>query len=167
MAQVAEEAEVATATVYRHFTSVDEILSEYRLGVGLRLLEFSQRQSGRGVALLHRVCQEWIRLVVEHGSAMIHTRSDQGYLGRLRGGSRHLTVQAAALAHPVGEACRELGFPDAGDEALFLWNLFFDPREIVDVLTSLGLSQAATSEQLLRTYLSALKTWARHKGNLC
>lgn len=123
MTDVAREAEVSPATAYRQFASVEEILTQFRYDVGEMLLEFSVQQRATGVELLRIVSAEWIRLVVQHGSAMVHTRSPEGYLRRLREGAGYLTVQARALQRPIQEAVAELGLPDLGDEAMFFWNI--------------------------------------------
>ncbi len=160
MVDVAERAEVATATAYRHFGSVDEILAEYRFDVGLRLLEYSRRSELTGVALLTDVSREWVRLVVKHGGAMVHTRSDIGYLERLRSGARYLTVQADALQRPIAEAAAELALADPGDEGMFLWNILFDPREIFDLLGTVGLTEEQVTTRLVGAFCGALAGWA-------
>ncbi|WP_328609210.1 TetR family transcriptional regulator [Amycolatopsis sp. NBC_00345] len=159
MADVAERAEVAAATAYRHFGSVEEILAEYRFDVGLRLLTFSQRAESHGITLLDEVSREWVRLVVKHGRAMVHTRSGEGYLARLRSGAHYLTVQADALARPIAEAAEELGLPAPGDEGHFLWNILFDPREIFDLKDTVGLSEAQLSRRLVAAYCGSLRGW--------
>jgi AcrR family transcriptional regulator len=159
MADVAERAEVSTATAYRHFSSVDEILAEYRFEVGMRLLEFSHRCELTGIEFLSAVSGEWVRLVVIHGGAMIHTRSDQGYLARLRSGAPYLTVQADALARPIAEAAKAMGVEDPGDEGMFLWNILFDPREVFDLLNTVGLSESQTTTKLVAAFCGALREW--------
>ena len=159
MADVAVRAEVSTATAYRHFGSVDDILAEYRFDVGLKLLEFSYRCESSGIELLSAVSREWVRLVVQHGGAMVHTRSDQGYLARLRSGARYLTVQADALARPIREAAASLDVKDPGDEAMFLWNILFDPREIFDLLNTVGLDEDETATKLVAAFCGALREW--------
>jgi len=159
MADVAERAEVAAATAYRHFGSVEDILAEYRFDVGLRLLKFSQKAESLGVALLADVSAEWVRLVVKHGRAMVHTRSDEGYLARLRSGAHYLTVQAEALTRPIAEAATELGLANPGDEGHFLWNILFDPREIFDLLDTVGLTEAQVSRRLVAAYCGSLRGW--------
>ena len=166
MVDVAERAEVATATAYRHFSSVDEILAEYRFDVGLRLLEFSQKCDSTGVALLTDVSREWVRLVVKHGGAMVHTRSDVGYLERLRSGARYLTVQADALQRPIAEAATELRLSDPGDEGMFLWNILFDPREVFDLLRTVGLSEERVAARLVGAFCGAIAGWQRVQDDL-
>jgi AcrR family transcriptional regulator len=163
MSDIAERSEVSTATAYRHFGSVDDILAEFRYEVGLRLLRFSQRQQSHGLELLAAVSREWIRLVVKHGGAMVHTRSDEGYLARLRAGARYLTIQADALAGPIAEASVELGVPDPGDEGLFLWNIVFDPREIFDLMATLALSEKQVGEALVSAFTGAVAGWSKHR----
>ncbi len=160
MAEIAERADVSSATAYRHFGSVDEILAEFRFGVGLRLREFSERQTAGGVALLEAVSLRWVALVVKHGDAMVHTRSEIGYLQRLRGGARYLTVQADALRRPIAEAARELGVPDPGDQGMFLWNILFDPREIFDLIATVGLTEEQVGHRLVAAFCGALQRWA-------
>jgi AcrR family transcriptional regulator len=159
MVDVAERAEVAPATAYRHFSSVDEILAEYRFDVGLRLMEFSQKCESSGVALLTAVSGEWVRLVVKHGGAMVHTRSDVGYLERLRSGARYLRVQADALERPIAEAAAELRLSDPGEEGMFLWNILFDPREIFDLLRTVGLSEEQVARRLVGAFCGAIAGW--------
>ena len=159
MADVAERAEVSTATAYRHFGSVDEILAQFRYDVGVRLLEFVRTEESTGLALLAAVSAHWVTLVVKHGGAMVHTRSDEGYLARLRTGAPYLTIQADALLGPIASAAAELGVADPGDEGLFLWNILFDPREIFDLLGTVGLTHQQVSTRLFTTFCGAMAGW--------
>lgn len=164
MADVAERAEVSPATAYRHFGSVDEILAQFRFDVGERLLTFSQKSEEHGLAKLEAVCRYWVGLVVKHGGAMVHTRSEQGYLERLRASTQYLTVQGDALLPPIAEAADELGIDDPADEALFLWNIMFDPREIFDLLNTVGLSEDQASRRLFSAFCGAMVGWASDKS---
>jgi AcrR family transcriptional regulator len=160
MQDVAEKAEVSTATAYRHFGSVDDALAEFRYGVGETLREFSLARDEQGVALLEVVSRRWIELVMKHGRAMVHTRSDQGYLKRLRAGARYLTVQADALERPIREAVSEQNIPDPGDLGLYFWNSLFDPREIFDLHETVGLPADEIAQRLVATLLGSLRGWA-------
>ncbi|MFP5020751.1 TetR/AcrR family transcriptional regulator [Pseudonocardia phyllosphaerae] len=159
MTEVAERAEVAVATAYRHFASVDDILAVYRFDVGLRLLTFSRRSDLTGLRLLEAVCAEWVRLVVVHGRSMVHTRSAEGYLARLRAGARHIAVQVEAVQQPIAAAAAELGLPEPGEQGAFLWNILFDPREIFDLLDTVGLTQAQVSRRLFAAFCGSLRGW--------
>jgi AcrR family transcriptional regulator len=159
MSDIAREAEISPATAYRHFASVEEVLIAYRYGIGERLKEFSDEQKSSGVTLLRDVDRRWVELVGEHGWSMVHTRSPEGYLARLRSGAEYLTVQADALERPLREAIEELGLPAIGDEAMFLWNILFDPREILDVINTIGLSEKKAADRLTDTFLGAVGGW--------
>ncbi|BCW84052.1 TetR/AcrR family transcriptional regulator [Paenarthrobacter ureafaciens] len=161
MTDVAKHAEISTATAYRHFASVEDILAEYRFGVGEKLRDFSLKQQElTGVELLTVVSRKWVDLVTRHGGAMLYTRSGEGYLARLRSGAFYLTVQADALERPLREACEELGLPPIGDEAMFLWNILFDPREILDLINTVGLSKDQATRRLIAALRGALTGWA-------
>lgn len=165
MTDVAKHAEISTATAYRHFASVEDILAEYRFGVGEKLRDYSlKQQEASGVELLTMVSRKWVDLVIRHGGAMLYTRSGEGYLARLRSGAFYLTVQADALERPLREACEELGLPAIGDEAMFLWNILFDPREILDLINTVGLTKDQTTARLIAALKGALSGWSEDRG---
>ncbi|PRB41059.1 TetR family transcriptional regulator [Arthrobacter sp. MYb23] len=164
MTDVAKHAEISTATAYRHFASVEDILAEYRFGVGEKLRDYSlKQQEMSGVELLTAVSRKWVDLVTRHGGAMLYTRSGEGYLARLRTGAYYLTVQADALERPLREAVEELGLPTIGDEAMFLWNILFDPREILDLINTVGLSKDQVTARLISALKGALKGWSEDR----
>ncbi len=161
MTDVAKHAEISTATAYRHFASVEDILAEYRFGVGEKLRDYSlKQQEVSGVELLAAVSRKWVDLVTRHGGAMLYTRSGEGYLARLRQGAYYLTVQADALERPLRESCEELGLEPLGDEALFLWNILFDPREILDLINTIGLTKDQASRRLVEALKGAMIGWS-------
>ena len=160
MTDVAKQADISSATAYRHFNSVEEILAEYRYGVGEKLRDFSLKQESSGLVLLEAVSRKWVDLVVRHGGAMLYTRSGEGYLARLRQGTHYIQVQADALERPLREACEELGLPPLGDEAMFLWNILFDPREIFDLIKTVGLTKEQASARLVAALTGALRGWS-------
>jgi AcrR family transcriptional regulator len=163
MVDIARAAEVSTATAYRQFTSVEEVLSAFRYSVGLELREYAVTLTGPGSERLLAVSRRWVDLVVEHGRAMVGHRSPQGYLERLRAGVEYLTVQADALADPLTETVAQMGLRALGDEALFLWNMLFDPREILDLVDTAGLTPVQTADRLTATLRGALAGWAEHR----
>ncbi|MFF2840616.1 TetR/AcrR family transcriptional regulator [Paenarthrobacter sp. NPDC057981] len=165
MTDVAKQAEISTATAYRHFASVEDILAEYRFGVGEKLRDYSlKQQEASGVELLTMVSRKWVDLVTRHGGAMLYTRSGEGYLARLRSGAYYLTVQADALERPLREAVEELGLPAVGDEAMFLWNILFDPREILDLINTVGLTKDQATVRLISALKGALAGWSEDRA---
>ena len=160
MVDIARAAQVSTATAYRQFTSVEEVLSAFRYSVGLELREYAATVTGSGDERLQAVSRRWVELVVEHGRAMVGHRSPQGYLQRLRAGVEYLTVQADALAEPLAATIADLELPALGDEALFLWNILFDPREILDLVDTVRLTPPQAADRLTATLRGALIGWA-------
>lgn len=127
LTEIAKRAEVSTATAYRHFSSVEDVLHAFRAQVGSELRDFSAAQTTRGMQRLEAVSRHWVSLVLEHGGAMAQMRSHRGYLERLRENTGYLAPQAEALTEPLRQTTEDLGLGDLGDEALFLWNALFDP----------------------------------------
>jgi hypothetical protein len=72
---------------------------------------------------------------------------------------RHLTPQAEALTEPLRQTTEELGLPDLGDEALYLWNALFDPRDILDLIKS-GRTEDEAATRLVTALRGALIGWA-------
>src|SRR5689334_5309604 len=70
MPAIAARAEIAVATAYRYFSSVDEVLLAYTTGVLADLRDFSLGVEATGSALFEQVLGRWIELVREHGPAM-------------------------------------------------------------------------------------------------
>lgn len=161
MSDIAERAEVSAATAYRHFSSVADLFAAYRTEVGEQLLAYSRALPDEGRRWLHLVCREWVRLVLAHGGVMVRTRSDDGYLRRLRSGAGYLSAQAEALRGPVGSAALECGIADPGDVGLFLWNILFDPREVFDLRDTEHLDAEQITERLVGAFMGALHGW-RH-----
>lgn len=160
MRQLASEAQVSPATVYRYYGSIEGVVEAFRSSVISEVVEFSAASTETGIRLLEDVCLQWVDLVIRDGRAMSHSRSRQGYLARLRNGAPDLNLQEAAMHRPLVEACKELGIAIPDEEALFLWNQIFDPRDVLDLMSSLELSRTTVSGRLVRTLLGALRGWA-------
>lgn len=164
MTEIAHEAGVSVATAYRQFASVEEVLNTYRQDVGQLLLEFSERQQGSGVQRLESISRYWIKLVRERGAAMVPMRNRRGYLARLWEGADYLLVQANAVRPALRDALQEQSLPDIGDKAVFLWNILFDPREIFDLIDTVGLSEQQVGSQLMAVLLGGLRGFAEGQG---
>lgn len=160
MTEIAAEAGVSVATAYRQFASVEEVLNTYRHDVGQLLLDYSLQQSAGGLQKLENVSRYWIKLVRERGAAMVPMRNRRGYLERLWEGADYLLVQANAVRPALRESMEEMDLPDIGDKAVFLWNILFDPREIFDLLNTVGLSEKQVGTQLMSVLVGGLRGFA-------
>ncbi|WP_433479296.1 TetR/AcrR family transcriptional regulator [Spirillospora sp. CA-142024] len=160
LTQIAKEANIAPATAYRYFGSLDGLVTAFRVEVNRELMAFSEDCDAEGLDLLAAVCRRWVDLVDEHGHAMAQVRSREGYLTRLRAAVPDIASQAAAMRRPLAEAGRALGVPDAGDEALHLWNVLYDPRDILDLRATLGLSIDELAARLFSVLCAALTAWS-------
>jgi AcrR family transcriptional regulator len=160
MRKLASEAEVSPATVYRYYGSIEGVVEAFRSSVISDVVDFSEASDEVGVRLLEAVCLRWVDLVIKDGRAMSHSRSREGYLARLHKGSPDVKMQEAAMARPLAAACAELQITVNGDEALFLWNQIFDPRDVLDLIDSLDLSRTSVCKRLMAVLLGALRSWA-------
>ncbi len=114
LADIAKQAEVSTATAYRHFSSIQEILHAFRSQVGSELCEFSARQTTTGMVKLEAVSRYWVSLVLEHGGAMAQMRSHRGYLERLREGTGYLAPRPRRSPSHCGRPPRNSGWAISG-----------------------------------------------------
>jgi AcrR family transcriptional regulator len=163
LADIAKQAEVSVATAYRHFDSVDEALSAYRRDIGFRFRDFSVARQESGLPLMEAVSAFWVDLVLEDGAALVHRRSQEGFLARYRVRKPYMSGQIDALARPLREVVSVLGLadvPDIEDEAAFLWNILFDPREIFDLHETLRLAAPQITRRLFAAFRGALAGWA-------
>lgn len=160
LTEIAAEAGVSVATAYRQFTSVEEVLNAYRQEVGQLLLDYSIEQRCNGLEKIEKVSRYWVKLVRERGAAMVPMRNRRGYLERLWEGAEYLQVQADALRPALRESMDELDLPDIGDKAIFLWNILFDPREIFDLLNTVGLTEKQVGTQLMAVLIGGLRGFA-------
>ncbi|WP_433185578.1 TetR/AcrR family transcriptional regulator [Actinoallomurus sp. CA-150999] len=163
LTQIAKKANIAPATAYRYFGSLDGLVTAFRVEVNRDLVAFSEDCDAEGLDLLAAVCRRWVDLVDRHGHAMAQVRSREGYLSRLRAAAPDIVSHAAAMRRPLTEACRALGIPDSGDEALHLWNALYDPRDILDLRATLELSVDDLAARLFAALCAALTAWSTHR----
>jgi AcrR family transcriptional regulator len=157
---IAERAEVSAATVYRYFSSVDALLGTYLYEVIVQLRDYSHDCPKSGLALFEDVLAEWGRLLEIYGDAMALLRSHDGFLHRLRGGDQLIQAVRDAWERPIRAVLRNKAIEDSHfDNALFLYNMMFDPREVLDLARD-GNSMDDALRQLRSAYFGALDGWA-------
>jgi len=162
MNAIAESAGLSVATAYRHFPSLELLFEAYMFDVAHELRTYSLSLETPGTLLLPRVARKWVDLCLVHGPATVHMRSRRGYLERLHQGADYLLALRDALLRPIFQAAEAQGLKlEARDEesALFLWNILFDPREILDLHSEMGLTASQCAERLLTAFEGSLARW--------
>lgn len=164
MPELASRAEVSLATAYRYFGSIDDLLGAYGSSVIEELKSSVTDVHLEGRELFDEFVRRWLDLITKHGPAMIQTRSRRGYLERLHAGEEVISAGADAWREPVRLLLQSLEIPEGELEiALFLSNILFDPREVIDLQTSLGLSAVELAERMTTTYIGALEGWVARR----
>lgn len=163
MPAIAERAELSVATAYRFFPSLHDLRSEYLRSVIAELADYSERSAATGGALFDDVLGEWLRLQQKYGDAIIHLRSREGYLTRLHSGEPVITTVRLAWSEPVGQLLAHLGIQDLDiEDALYLHNILFDPRDVRDLRSQRGWTDAVIARRLTDAYCALLRSWASH-----
>lgn len=163
MPAIAERAELSVATAYRFFPSLRDLRSEYLRSVIEELVFYSEKSTATGRDLFDDVLGEWLRLQREYGDAIIHLRSREGYLTRLHSGEPVITAVRRAWSEPVRQLLAHLGLQDVDiEDALYLHNLLFDPRDVRDLRTQRGWTDVTIAHRLTDAYCAVLRSWASH-----
>ncbi len=150
LTDVASLAGVSTATAYRHFASVDDVIQAFVLQLPLRAAELFDLSGGATNDALGSFCRWnecWIEACLEHGPLAVHLRSSQGFLQRRHEGEPVIAF-ACALIEPLLDALD-------GDTTLmlFTWNVTSDPREVLD-LHQMGWETTAIADFVTRSVLA-------------
>ncbi|MFF3491996.1 TetR/AcrR family transcriptional regulator [Streptomyces sp. NPDC002795] len=159
MPLVARRAGLSTATAYRYFSTLEELISAYVYSTIVELRNFSHDCPRTGTALFEAVAAERVRLVRRHGAATVQVRSRQGFLARLHAQDEVITAVRDIWERPIRAVLRQLDLADEHfDHALFLYNIMFDPRDILDLLAT-DLAEETVVRRLTRAYYGALRGW--------
>jgi AcrR family transcriptional regulator len=157
--ELAREAGVSVATVYRHFDDVQELRQEYTERIVTTLTtEFERLQREHtGVELFEHICSTWVDLASRWARAASYMRTPQGFIERIQGGD--ISAQRLdAILRPVVQQfmADDLVAERNVDYAVLLWVTLFDDRVITDLQSSMGWNTTAVSRRLSGTYLAAL-----------
>jgi AcrR family transcriptional regulator len=159
MPVIADRAGLSPATAYRYFSSVDSLMNAYLCEVIIQLRDYSDDCPKTGPALFHDVLAEWGRLVNIYGPAMAQMRSRRGFLERLQAQDTLITTVREAWDRPIRALLRGLKVGgEHFEHALFLYNMMFDPREILDLQAS-GMPLAEALDRLSAAYTAAIIAW--------
>jgi AcrR family transcriptional regulator len=133
LTDVAELAGVAPATAYRHFASVDEAVNVYLSQLPEHAVALFERRPpfSDPVAALQSWNECWVKSCHRFAGTSIGLRSPEGFLARRR---RQEPVVSFVCAH-----IEPLLQPLATDPVALLavWNAVSDPREVLDLRSTL------------------------------
>ncbi|CAN5239928.1 TetR family transcriptional regulator [soil metagenome] len=156
---LAREAGVATATVYRHFDDVHELRQEfYRRVVDTLLAEVATlNASYQGRELFDRACESGVRVASTWARAATFIRSAEGYLERVHEGDVFVGRIDGVLRPILAQLIDDGVIPDQDlDYAVLIWITLFDERVLVDLESTLGWSLERVARTLSVTVLAAL-----------
>lgn len=154
---VAERAGLSAPTVYRYYSSTEALLGRYLTEVVSQVRDFSHDCNTTGPALFDDVLAEWGKIVETYGPGLVQLRSRRGFLERLRAGDETMQVVREAWERPLRRLMRAHDLSDEHFEsALFLFNMMFDPRELLD-LNRQGLEMPSALATLSGCYVAALQ----------
>ena len=159
--ELARQAGVGTATVYRHFTDVEqvgELLFARILGGLVERLEALAADPGSARERMSRICLTWVEAGVSWGPAAIRLRRAEGVLQRRRAGDRLIARLLDALTIVLNGLIAEGEIPEQGrDYALLLWITLFDERVFVDLASETNWSASQIASVLESSVLGALR----------
>jgi AcrR family transcriptional regulator len=152
LADLAAHSGISLATVYRHFSSVDELVQAHVVQLPERtahLFDASNRRHGRQLddyGRLHTWNESWVRASLEFGPTAVYLRSPMGFLSRRRSGDATVMFVCRHV-EPLLQP-----FTDKHHDVVALlttWNAVSDPREILDLR-----STARWSAQRIASYIT-------------
>ncbi len=157
---LAREAGVATATVYRHFDDAADLRSEfYHRYVSSLVEEMETVPAGQDAGeRVSGICRAWIAGSARWARAATYIRSAEGYLERLHAGDDFIGRLNRGVLEPALRAAMEQGLIPEQDlqYAALVWVTLFDERVIVDLTSGLGWSADEVAAHLEQTLLGAL-----------
>jgi AcrR family transcriptional regulator len=129
LVEVAALANVATATAYRHFSSVEDAIGAYLLRLPREAVRRFMRRTNDSQTDRERFFEwnhAWVLACIAHGPISVRLRSSEGFLARRRSGD----ATVAFVCNVVEPLLAPLG--DDPLELLWVWNALSDPREVLD-----------------------------------
>lgn len=158
---IAARAGIGKATVYRHFSSLDDLWAAYMVNSMSDLADFSTDSELSGPELFRTVMTQWVELVLMNGRVMVQLRSRAGYLERLDRGDPVIATSLRIWERPIAELLADSGQTlELLRYALFLCNVLADPREISDLHSVEKLTAAKIAIDLESVLRGALVGWS-------
>ncbi len=164
--ELARQAGVGTATVYRHFETINDamIAFENRTIEGL-IEQISQtRRHSHGLDCFRQVCLLWTTRAATVSAAARYIRSPAGFLERLAQQDRQISELRDHLGLILTDLAEDGSLPaldrTAMNTATLLWVTLFDERMVVDLTRTQGWTASRTADFLGAAVLAGLKSTA-------
>ncbi|HEX7303871.1 TetR/AcrR family transcriptional regulator [Lentzea sp.] len=163
MQSIAREAALSQATAYRHFPSVEALVTAYHEDVIASLAEHGERSRKSGKELFEHQVTRWVKLQSVHGPVIVRFWSQRGFLERLQAADAITALSCTAWDRALRGVLVELALPDTLlNVARFLHSSLFDPREIMDLTKTAGLPDEQVVRRLSDAFYGALTGWSGH-----
>ncbi len=165
MQTTAARAELGTATAYRYYSTLDDLVAAYVLEVFDELKTFSHDSSETGAELFDAVLARWISVVLDRGKPMVHLRSRAGFLERLDSGSAVIDRSREIWERPLLGLLEQMHIDKTQlRSALFLTNIITDPREVLDLHRTEKMSARQIQARLRGALEGAIRGWVASKN---
>jgi AcrR family transcriptional regulator len=165
LTELAAEAGVSRSTTYRNFPTpttaiesfIDDFLNDFENAVAANATVDQSDRLGR----LTDLCTAWGNLVEQRSHALVHVRSTEGFLARVRRGDPIIGRIHRIVRATIDDTISRGGLPAIDpDYAVFLWNLLLDPRELLDLAEHNNQNLRWATQQLTSDYLLVLQATA-------
>lgn len=156
---VARQAGVGTATVYRHFPDVAELLTavEVRSITALTAAIDGLDRDSDPRRKFETICERWIERSIRDSAALRFLRSPEGVLERADRGEEVMTALLRALESAIADLVAA-GIVPAQDltAGALLWITLFDERIVIDLGRTHGWTTRHLTQYLCGAVLGAL-----------
>lgn len=151
LTDLATFADLAAATAYRHFTSIDDVANVYLSRLPEHAVQLVARAdpANTPIGRLHQWNEAWVKSCHKFARASVGLRSSEGFLARRRRGEPVVAFVCAQI-EPL--------FAELSDDVLpllLIWNAVSDPREVLDMRTTLHWSGARAARFITDTTMRA------------
>ena len=157
--ELAQAANVSSATVYRHFENLEDLRNHYTMRVVDRLVGGMEELHEKidGIDLFLETCRVWISASASGALVAARYRSTEGLLERQAQGRPHIVRLEACLTAALGQLVElDVIPPQDLSVAALMWNAIFDERVLIDLLQVLGWTLDQVIDHLTATLMMSL-----------
>ncbi len=161
LADIAEHTGISLATLYRHFTSIDDVIRAHVIQLPLRAVEVNRAADGDSAEeALHHWNVAWVRACLEFGPTAVNLRSRRGFLER-RAANDPSVVLVCEQVEPLLAR-----LSDDVLSLLLVWNAVSDPREVLDLNATRRWSKTRIARFITDTTLAVARSHSSPHSNV-